>query len=301
MKKRLKIDWQKLVDGGYPASVRLQVFQWMLATGHRFETKPGRWGCTNGMDKLLYGYSACNYESLTPIGRNVEQTLSLAFLRAIVRTPDPWLAEWRKAEGVGLGKCRHLMFDLREPEVDFYKEGSWILFVEIARLYDLRHRRLRDDVGVFQSSMPYVKGVNLTANHEWFGVEVHYSIAEHPGGGWTVWIYQEEGESLDLFVRRASLQMKEWLLPEDGKCRNYYKVKVTTNEDKVAAIRHLYDCGYVMLPPSPATDYIIAYPLGHERTECRYVYAETYESLGFSFERTTVSVLEMEAARRRKK
>lgn len=296
MKKRRKIDWQKLINGEYSLSIRLQVFLWMLRTGAPFNPPKKNWS-QDGINKLLFNYSANNNDCLHPLGDNVQEKLSVAFVQAIVKTPADWVAKWREKERIGLGKSRYLTFD----------EGYPTKKVGINLYWDLKHfgkykgLALNGDIERFQrtgGSNPYIHGVIFTCNaYSGFQVRVNWTIHEHPGGGWTDSIYQEEGEPIAIFADRAHQVIKGWLLPNPPTFKKHYRFHLPNKAEKQEVINGLRDLNVQYLHTGLVSDYIIVHPTCRDRSEWRYVDKETYDQLLFPFEDSYSGVFQFDVPR----
>lgn len=215
--KRIKIDFQQLIDGRYPLNVQLEVFNWMLKTGERHETRTGRW-TVDGIDKAIYGYSANNHHSYTDFSKDFSRTLQIGFCNLIVKSPDQAVKKWRDSENVGLSKYRMLSFPEEYPQLNIYKH-HWNLYGEIKRIYDyvgmpLKKKFFHPDYP--KRRYPKILSIRFSTGGDGYTITFCFSFKFGKDGsgaddyepGWDYSIGQKAGESIDMFIHRFHNRMK---------------------------------------------------------------------------------------------
>lgn len=215
-----KIVFQKLIDGHYDLSTQLQVFDWMLKTGQPYNEYIGRWSRV-GVDQCLYGYSANNYTSMTNLLPNIGQNLMLGFVRAIVKTPNIVIEKWRKKEGIFLDKFRMLDIDEEYPkdqEIINRQHGNhWLLFWQIYSLKNAIGKELKKEFfhpDYPNRTAPKFLSHSLSTYGNGYILTYTFSFLEcnNYEPGWDYKMYQEKGESIDLFINRAHSHLKTLFL-----------------------------------------------------------------------------------------
>lgn len=208
MKRR--IGFQKLIDGGYNTSTELQVFDWMLSTGMRHKTY------RQGLDQLLFGYSAYNHESYSNMLLDTHQVLFVGFCNALVKTPNTVTAKWKEAERVSLDTYRVL--DIKEEYPDpyvLYKNHYWGIERALMYLGDYVGRGLKKKY--FHPDFPrrtHPRIINLDFSTAGDGYQIlfNFTFKQTEGSSWRFEIHQKRNESIDMFVARAHRKIKRMLL-----------------------------------------------------------------------------------------
>lgn len=208
MKRR--IDFQKLIDGDYPLDIELEVFNWMLATGRKYDT-PRTGYYHSGMDKVMYGYSANTHDSYTDFGRDFRRTLQLGFVNTLVKTPIPSVRAWREAERVGLGKYRMFVFPEERPF------RGWDLYREIVGIYEYEGRLLKKEYfhPEYQDrTEPRIVRMNFSTAGMGYRIRLAFTFKGCEDSGWDQYFHQQEGESIDIFIHRFHREMSQLLVPQ---------------------------------------------------------------------------------------
>jgi len=206
-----RIDFQKLIDGRYPLHVELEVFNWMQATGKKYDAPLVSWHHP-GMDQVMYGYSANTYDSYTDFGRNFTGTLERGFVNAIVKTPIPSVRAWREAERVGLGTYRMLTFSEEVPFRD------WDLYREIRGIYEYEGKLLRKEhfhPEYPERTDPKILGMQFSTAGNGYQITLEFSFKNFDyEPGWKKAFRQREGEGINMFIHRFHSEMTRLLLPQ---------------------------------------------------------------------------------------
>ncbi len=208
-----RIDFQKLIDGAYPLDVELEVFNWMLATGKKYDGPRAGYG-HSGMDQIVYGYSANTHNSYTDLGKDFETTLQLGFVNAIVKTPIPSVLDWRNTERVGLGKFRILSFPDERP----FSRWNWNLYREIKGIYEYKGRLLRKEhfhPEYPERTEPKILEMQFSTAGSGYRITLEFSFKNFDyEPGWEKSFSQREGEGIDMFIYRFHREMSQLLLPQ---------------------------------------------------------------------------------------
>lgn len=214
MKRR--IDFQKLIDGGYGPGTELQVFDWILATGNQYKNY------CQGLDQTIFGYSAYNHASYTNMLPDISKTMFIGFCNVLCRSPNTITANWKDMERASL--CRYRMIDL-------FKEDY------TARYYSTAHgklqyrgpieaaKKLDDYVGLGLEKKyfhpdypdrtdPRILDMNFSTAGYGYSICFSYAFKQHRGSSWRYEISQlvKQGESVDMFLARAHRKIKRMLL-----------------------------------------------------------------------------------------
>jgi hypothetical protein len=209
--KNKKIEFQKLVDKNcpYSPSERLQIIEWFLKTGNQYDISLGRWHL-EGVDSLLYNYSANNHVSYTPI-RNWHQVYD-RFINAIVVTTC--VQKWRDDFGIKLGNKKFLSFKTGENDyLYFNKKGIFEVFES------LKEKPLKKEF--FQPDkenrvLPYIKDVFFTITNMGCHIKLEYTFSgeDYSHCRWVNEFYKKNSspDSLELFLENTFKKIDTWLV-----------------------------------------------------------------------------------------
>lgn len=213
--KRKKIDFIALTSGGYWADTEFEVLNWLLKTGQSCDVKTGRW-TRAGVDQLLYGYSANNYQSYTDITSDFSRTLELAFFRALYKKHGNAVEAWRDREGIRPGKYRMLAFPDDTPEKPSYDHHSYSVHGEVWCLFDHVGGKLhkKDFHPDYPKRLdPFIKSMQLSTAGNGYRVNMEFTFKKCEDSGWSHCIYQAKDESFERFIWRANTEIFKLRLP----------------------------------------------------------------------------------------
>jgi len=213
---RRKINFQKLIDGDYNLSTQLRVLDWMLWTGQEFEKQVGRWEKV-GIDKTIFGYSGNNCDSYTNLGPDFERTLFIGFCNALVKTPDIATKEWKDVEHIYLGQNRVIEILEKTPnEKNSYdNDWDWDLQSAIEQLFEYNNTKLKKEYfhpDHPERTDPKIIDISLSTVGQGYQVAYKFSFRnDNYAPGWTKRITQNNKESIDMFVNRAHIEIRNVL------------------------------------------------------------------------------------------
>jgi hypothetical protein len=208
MRKKINFDCLLQPCGGYiPQAAQLEVLNWMLRTGKdpKYQCGRGRFG----IDKLVFGYSANDHDSRTPLMGSDRRRMF--FLNAIHDYCDGTYqahsaSEWRKDMGIGIGKSK--FFD--------FPDGTWDdAHVSIDFAVHLPGKKLKKQYfhpDLLKRLDPYIQYAKFYTLGEGLVFGLEFTFTSCQGSGW--WadpIQQQPGESIPAFMGRVMEDLREKL------------------------------------------------------------------------------------------
>jgi hypothetical protein len=200
--KNKKIEFQKLVDKTcpYSPSERLQIIEWFFKTGAEYDVSLGRWHL-EGVDSLLYNYSANNHVSYTRI-ESWSQVYAM-FINAIVVTTC--IQKWRDDFGIKLGNKRFLNFKGGENDFLFFNKKGLFDTLESLKGKPLKKEFFHPDYPDRLS--PYIKDIFFTISVYGCYIKLEYTfdVEGYENNGWIKEFYKKNSspDSLELFLENT--------------------------------------------------------------------------------------------------
>ncbi len=216
----MKIDFTKLLNGFYPLEVEMEMINWFLKTGNKFDEHVGNW-TVDGISKQMFDYSANSNNCKFPfpikcsnfIGNSsynfnvLKGFISNCLFNAIIKYPLKPVFKWREFEKIQLGKYRMLNFNLDYPKQEEKHEKLQGIYWGILKLKEIINTPLKKEFfhpDYTERIDPKIIDVVLFTNGNGYVFEYEFSFSnfnyEH---GWNKQICQKEGESIAYFLNRV--------------------------------------------------------------------------------------------------
>lgn len=216
----MKIDFTKLLNGFYPLEVEMEMINWFLKTGNKFDEHVGNW-TVDGISKQMFDYSANSNNCKFPfpikcsnfIGNSsynfnvLKGFISNCLFNAIIKHPLKPVFKWREFEKIQLGKYRMLNFNLDYPKQEEKHEKLQGIYCGILKLKEIINTPLKKEFfhpDYTERIDPKIIDVVLFTNGNGYVFEYEFSFSnfnyEH---GWNKQICQKEGESIACFLNRV--------------------------------------------------------------------------------------------------
>jgi len=204
MKK--KVSFQSLIDGKYQLGIELEVLNWILKTGRRYDECVGKWN-RRGIDQLCFSYSHNNNtDSFTEIGNNLEINTRLCFINLIVQTVYyDFQKRWRKENNIYLNKYRMLYFDN-----DVYS----VSISNIRDIYKLNNSKLKKEFfhPEFPNDInPFITNIEFSTNGNGYRVLLGYTFENCKNSGWEKEFSQED-LTLKQFLTKTLNEIKQLII-----------------------------------------------------------------------------------------
>ena len=200
--KKIKIAFKKIVSRYTSFNTKLNVINWMLKTGQPFQ-KQRSWD-RHGVDQLIFNYSANNYRSHTrfPLNENLRNFVDCLLFRGIIEEFDEIIDKWRAQERIDTNSYRMLSFPEESPP-----DHRWNLYWSIIELNDYINKPLKGELyssDIKERVNPKIIDMSFSTAGDGYRVEYTYSFEGYNyEPGWRESFWQQEGESIDMFVHRV--------------------------------------------------------------------------------------------------
>jgi len=213
----MKIDFTKLLNGYYPLEIEMEMINWFLKTGNKYNEYTDRW-TKDGVSKQIFDYSANSHSCSFPfpiVCKNHIGNGSFSFnvlkgfiqnclFNAILKTPYKPVVKWRKEERIELGKSRMLNFNTDYPleKNEKFKNTYWALtdlkdIINTPLKKELFHPEYKERLN------PKIINVILYTNGNGYVFEYVFSFSTiNYEPGWSKYINQQNDESIPCFVNR---------------------------------------------------------------------------------------------------
>lgn len=224
----IRISFKKLLDGEYSHAVELEVLNWMLKTGQKYNERVARWS-VDGVSKQIFGYSANSHNDVSfpfPIKCDprignasfscspFDMFLHTCFYNAIMKPASSPVLKWRNDERIGVCRSRVLNIDDGYMYVKHDSYGG-----VKSTIQDFRHligEPLKKEY--FQANYkdrtePKIINVVFTTNGYGYMLILGYSFKEYKyEAGWDHVISQISGEGIVAFLNRVLVELDELLI-----------------------------------------------------------------------------------------
>lgn len=218
----MRIYFDKLLNGHYSIEEEMEIINWFLKTGNKYDEYTGRWN-KDGVSKQLFAYSAnshcvsfpfpivCeNYIGNASFSFNVIRGfLQCCLYNAILKEPTLPVKKWRKDERVEVGKFRVLPINTDYPEIKHpkFKDAYCTLrrlkeFIGMPLKKELFHPEYKERIE------PKIINVIFYTNGNGYVFEYVFSFSNFDyESGWSNYIRQNENESIPCFLNRIYFEM----------------------------------------------------------------------------------------------
>lgn len=213
----MKINFTKLLNGFYPLEIEMEMINWFLKTGNKYDEYTDRW-TKDGVSKQIFDYSANSNNASFPfpiLGKNsigngsysfnvFKAFIKICLFNAILKNPFKPVEKWRKEERIELGKSRMLNFNIDYPIEKNKKFQN--TFWAITDLKDIINTPLKKELfhpDYTKRLNPKIINVILYTNGNGYVFEYVFSFSScdyEPG--WSKYISQQKQESIPCFINR---------------------------------------------------------------------------------------------------
>lgn len=204
--KNKKIKFQELVNQHCPYSLseQIQILEWIFKTGKGYEVNNGRW-VRDGVDKLLYDYSANNYKSYTAIKSRAQ--IRLMFVNAIV--PTTTIQKWRDDFDIKLGASRFLNFKSGNNKYLNFKNRDIFQILDKLEGAKLKKEHFHSDYS--NRTEPFILNIKFTISENGCHFFLEFTFKECAGSGWIKEFWKRE-ESVEEFFFESFKTIDSWLI-----------------------------------------------------------------------------------------
>ena len=208
MKKRIKVDFSKLIGRHYKFYEKMEILNWMLATGREHRQYIGRWNCI-GVSQALFAYSHNDHDRANVSMFDSAYVFDAIFARAVHMLPSKALREWREKENIYPDKYRMIMINQGRPE---YLQIQWWYVTDIRYMKGMFLKKSLFHPDYKKRTQPKIIKVELYTNGYGWCIEYEFSFLEfHYESGWSRYIHQKKDESIMQFLHRALFELIEKL------------------------------------------------------------------------------------------
>jgi len=222
----MRIYFDKLLNGHYSIKEEMEMINWFLKTGNKYDEYTGRWN-KDGISKQMFGYSANSHSASFPFPIVCENFIGNAsfsfnvlegFIRnclynAIIKEPTSPVIKWRNDEKIEAGKYRVLQFNTDYPEIKHSKFNNtyWTLqdlkkFIGMPLKKEFFHPDYKERIE------PKIINIIFYTNGNGYVFEYVYSFSNFDyESGWSNHITQAENESIPCFLNRIYFEMDSML------------------------------------------------------------------------------------------
>jgi hypothetical protein len=213
----MKIDFTKLLNGFYPLEIEMEMINWFLNTGNKYDEYTGRW-TKDGVSKQIFGYGANSHNANFPFPIVCENSIGNGSLHvdvfkifiqnclfnAILKNPLKPVEKWRKEERIELGKSRMLNFNTEYPTEKNEKfENTFWAITDLKDFIDTPLKKELFHPDYPKRLNPKIINVILYTNGGGYVFEYIFSFSTMDyENGWTKQIWQEKNESIPCFINR---------------------------------------------------------------------------------------------------
>ena len=218
----MRIYFDKLLNRHYSIEEEMEMINWFLKTGNKYDEYTGRWN-KDGVSKQMFDYSANSHNADFPfpiVCNNYIGNASMNFdvlngfiqnciFNAVYKEPTLPVKKWRSDERIEVGKFRVLDFNTEYPEIkhkDFdnsYRAlRSLKMFIDMPLKKELFHSEYKE------RTKPKIINVILYTNGNGYAFEYVFSFSNFDyESGWSNCIHQKENESIPCFLNRIFIEM----------------------------------------------------------------------------------------------
>lgn len=216
MKGYKKINFQQLIENDYhPHTLyaKLQILNWIYKWAEPYNPPKKGW-YKDGIDKLLFGYSANDRFSQTGI-YDVSKFCHFALFRVLVKTPDEWFKKWKEDFGIALNKSKFFKLDQDYGNRDCYMGKADVRYL-IHSLQKYKGMNLKKEYchpDYVDRTHAYMTDIRFTMGSR-FQVIYGFNFAvdeTFKGCSWKKSFVQQDDETLRDFLLRVHAKCLEML------------------------------------------------------------------------------------------
>lgn len=224
----IRISFKKLLDGEYSHAVELEVLNWMLKTGQKYNEQVAKWS-VDGVSKQIFGYSANSHNHVNfpfPIKCEpwignasfncspFDMFLHTCFYNAIMKPALAPVWKWREDERIGIDKSRGLNIDDSRILVNHrLYTGVKSTIQDFRNLVGRPLKKKYFQPDFKDRTEPKVIDVVFTTNGDGYRLILSYSFKEYKyEAGWSHIISQMADEGIEAFLNRVLVELDELLI-----------------------------------------------------------------------------------------
>lgn len=218
----MRIYFDKLLNGHYSFEEEMEMINWILKTGNKYDKYVSRWGGA-GVSQQMFDYSANSHDASFPfpiVCENFIGNASYSFnvlkgfiqnclYNAILKKPNSAVEKWRNDEKIEPGKFKVLNFNTNYPEKKHpkFQNTYWALqklknFIGMPLKKQFFHPEYKE------RTEPKILNVILYTNGNGYVFEYVFSFSNFDyEPGWSNHIAQLENESIPCFLNRIFFEM----------------------------------------------------------------------------------------------
>lgn len=203
---RKKIYFQKLVNQHCPYTPvdQLQILEWMFKTGKDYDIWTGRWS-KDGIDKLIYDYSANTFKSHTKI--KDWKHVRLMFINAIV--PETPIQKWRDEMGITLSGSKFMKFDSSQKKYLQFNGKDIFQILKSLEGKELKKDFFQPDYP--ERTNPFIESIKFTISVSGCHILLNYTFENCIGSLWTEEFFKRDESMYDFFLNGFKI-IDSWLI-----------------------------------------------------------------------------------------
>lgn len=220
--RKMRIYFDKLLNGHYFLEEKMEMINWFLKTGNKYDEYTGKWN-KDGVSKQLFNYSTNLYSVDFPfpiVCENNVGNASFSFnildtfiqnclFNAILKEATLPVKKWRNDEKIGLGKYLIFNFNTDYPTIKHQKFENtyWALldlknFIGMSLKKEFYHPNYKGKIdGKIINIIFYTNGNGYVFEYVYSFSKYNYEA------GWYKYIRQSENESIPCFLNRIYFEM----------------------------------------------------------------------------------------------
>lgn len=218
----MRIYFDKLLNGYYSIDEELEMINWFLKTGNKYDEYTGRWS-KDGVSKQMFNYSANSHNANFPfpiVCKNYIGNGSFSFdvldgfiqnclFNAILKVPTSPVKKWRIAEKIEVGKFRNLHINTDYPEIKHQNfEDTHRLLQNLKKFIGMPLKKDFFHPEYIERIAPKIINIIFYTNGYGYVFEYVFSFSNFDyEPGWSNYITQLENESIPCFLNRLYFEM----------------------------------------------------------------------------------------------
>jgi hypothetical protein len=222
----MRIYFDKLLNGHYSIDVEMEMINWFLKTGNKYDEYTGKWN-KDGVSKQIFDYSANSHSANFPfpiVCENFIGNASFSFnvlkgflqnclYNAILKEPTSPVKKWRNDENIEAGKYRVIQLNTDYPEVKHSKfENTYWALQNLKKFIGMPLNKEFFNSDYKERINPKIINIIFYTNGNGYVFEYVFSFSNFDyEPGWSNHICQKENESIPCFLNRIYFEMDSML------------------------------------------------------------------------------------------
>ena len=219
----MRIYFKKLLNGHYPIEIEMEMINWFLKTGNKYDEFTGRWN-KDGVSKQIFNYSANSHSCSFPfpivyesnyVGNNsfsfniLEGFIQNVIFNAIVKEPTVPVKKWRDAEKIFIDKYRIFEFKEEYPKEKHkdFQSVYWAL-LDLKNFIGMPLKKELFHPDYEKRTKPKIVSLSFYTNGSGYILDYVFSFENFKyEPGWNRQICQKKDENIPSFLNRIFFEM----------------------------------------------------------------------------------------------